>query len=129
MMMKQRLIPGNSLGWEHKKHPRHGLARIKAHGLDRQDVALGLVADFGFEGESFGDEVAEGVGGVGAVFVGFVEFRGDSAGGIEGPRYFFEIVDEFFAIGIDEEADVAGLIAKAAVDGVDAVADGRVGSG
>ncbi len=43
--------------------------------------------------------------------------RGDGAGGIEGPADFFEIADEFFAVGIDEEAVVAGLVAEAAVDG------------
>ena len=59
------------------------------HGqLDGQDVALGLVADLGFEGEGLGNEVAEGVGGVGAVFVGFVEFAGDGAVRFESPGDF-----------------------------------------
>ncbi len=51
------------------------------------------------EGEGLGDVVAEGVGHVGAVAVGFVEFVGGGAGGVGGEADFFEIADEFFAAG------------------------------
>ena len=64
------------------------------HGqLDGEDVALGLVADLGFEGEGLGDEVAEGVGGVGTVLVGFVQFGADGAISVEGPAHFLQIAD------------------------------------
>ncbi len=74
-------------------------------------------------GENLGDEVAEGVGGVGAAAVLFVEFACGGVVGIDGPGDFFEIADEFFATGIDEEAAVAVLVAEAGVDAVDTVAD------
>ena len=74
-----------------------------------------------------GDVVAEGVGSVGAGGVGFVEFGGDCTGVIGGPGDLFEILDEFAAFGIDEEAGFFESVAEAAVDAVDAVADGRVG--
>jgi len=88
------------------------------------------VAGEGFEGEGLGDEVAEGVGTVGAGAVGFVEVGGDCAGGIGGPGDLFEVLDEFAAFGVDEEAGFAVVgVAEAAVDAVDAVADGGVRGG
>jgi len=86
-----------------------------------------LGAGEGFEGEGLGDEVAEGVGTVGAGAVGFIDFGGDCAGGIGGPGDEVEVFDEFAAFGIDEEAGLAVGVAEAAVDAIDAVADGRVG--
>ncbi len=78
------------------------------------------------EGEFLGDEVAEGVGGVGAGAVGFIDVGGGLAGGVEGPDDLFEVTEEFVAFGVDEEAGFAGVAAEAAVDTVDAVADGGV---
>jgi hypothetical protein len=49
-----------------------------------------------------GEVVAEGVGEMGAVAVGFVEFAGGGSGGIGGEADFFEIADEFFAAWADE---------------------------
>ncbi len=46
-------------------------------------AAGGLEAGGAAEGEFLGDEVAEGVGGVGAGAVGFIDFGGGLAGGVE----------------------------------------------
>ena len=76
-----------------------------------------------------GDVVAEGVGGVGAGAVGFVDVGGGGAGSVGLPGDLFEIFDEFAAAGIDVEADVVGMSAEAAVDAINAVADGRIDGG
>ncbi len=47
-----------------------------------------------------GDVVAEGVAGVGAGVVGFIEFGGNGAGVVGGPGDLFEILDEFAAVGL-----------------------------
>ena len=41
---------------------------------------------------------------MGAVAVAFVEFAGGGAGGIDGEADFFQVANEFFAAGADEEA-------------------------
>ncbi len=64
---------------------------------------------------------------MGAVAVGFVEFGGSRAGGIDGVADFFEIADEFFGAGAYEELGVAEVVAETGIDAVDAVADVRVG--
>ena len=92
-----------------------------------QNTAGGLGADEGLQGEGVGDVVAEGVGGVGAGGVGFIEFGGDGAGVVGGPGDLFEILDEFATVWIDEKVGVIEGVAEAAVDGIDAVADGWVG--
>ena len=51
--------------------------------------AVGLFADFDFHGELLGDEIAEGVGSMGAGGVLFVDLAGAGAGGVEGPGDFF----------------------------------------
>ena len=79
--------------------------------------------------ECLDDIVAEGVARMGAEAVGLVDFGGSGAGGIDGPGDLFEIFDELDAAGIDEQADVAGGVAKAAVDTSDAIAHERVGLG
>ncbi len=74
--------------------------------------------------EGLGDEVTEGVVGVGAEAVGFFDFERGEAGGVEGPGDLFEVADEFLALGVDGEVGFAVVVAEAAVDAVDAVADG-----
>ena len=66
---------------------------------------------------------------MGAVAIRFVEFAGGCAGGVDGEADFFEISNEFFASGADEELGIAEGVAKACVDAVDAVADERVDGG
>lgn len=94
-----------------------------------EEAAGGLEAGGAAEREFLGDEVAESVGGVGAGAVGFIDFGGGLAGGVEGPDDLFEVAEEFVAFGVDEEAGFAGVAAEAAVDAVDAVADGGVYGG
>lgn len=50
---------------------------------DLEEAAGGLEAGGAAEGEGLGDEVAEGVGGVGAGAVGFVDVGGGLAGGVD----------------------------------------------
>ena len=83
--------------------------------------------DGGQHGIFTGDEVAKGVGAMGAIAIGLVDLIGGRAVGIDAPGNFFEIANEFFAFGIDQDADIAGAILEAAVDAIDAVADERVG--
>ncbi len=64
---------------------------------------------------------------MGAGAVGLIELGEDGAGGIGGPGDLLEILDEFTAAGIDEEAVLLESVAQAAVDAVDAVAHGRIG--
>ena len=66
---------------------------------------------------------------MGSVAVGFVEFVGGGAGRVGGEADFFEIADEFFAAGRDEELRVAEVVSEARVDAVDAVSDMRVDVG
>ena len=42
---------------------------------------------------------------------------------------FFEIANEFLAFGIDEQAGLAGIVAQAAIDAIDPIADKRIGGG
>ncbi len=93
------------------------------------EKGAGLFAGGGAQGEGLGDEVAEGVGEVGAAAVFFVEVAGGGAGGIGGPGDFFEVADEFFAGGVDEEAGFAQFVAEAGVDAIDTVADEGVDGG
>ncbi len=60
---------------------------------------------------------------MGAGGVGLVKVVGGSAGDVGAPGDFFEIADEFFATGMDEEARIAGLVRDAGVDAIDAIAD------
>ena len=83
---------------------------------------LAAFAGFGPHGEGLGEEVAESVAGVGAEAVGLIEFGGGLAELVGAPADTFEVFDEFFALGVDKEAGVAGSAEQAAIDEVDAVA-------
>ncbi len=79
------------------------------------------MADEGLQGKNLGDVIAEGVACVGAGAVGFVEIGHDGASGVGGPGDLLEILDEFAAAGIDEEAILFDGVAQATVDAVDAI--------
>jgi len=80
----------------------------------------------GAEREGLGDVVAEGVGGVGAGAVGFVQVGAGLTGGIEGPGDFFEVADELAAFGIDEDGGLAEGVLEARIDTIYTVADGWI---
>ena len=88
-----------------------------------------VVAGQGLHGEGLGDVVAEGVGGVGAVFVGLLYFAGGGAEGVDRPSNVFEIFEEFGATGMDQETALLSLAAESRVDTVDAITNGGVDVG
>ena len=61
--------------------------------------------------------------------IGLIDFGGGGAGGIRSPADLIEIFDEFDAAGVDHYVDFVVHVQEAAVDAIDAVADGRVGFG
>ena len=80
----------------------------------------------GAEREGLGDVVAEGVGGVGAGAVGFVQVGAGLTGRIEGPGYLFEVTNELAAFRVDEDGGLAEGVLEARIDTIYTVADGWI---